>query len=370
MVKIPKLYMGLRVKTLFVIGIFLCMATISMAAEQATSVYDRTVLSEDVTWRGSILVHGFVVVAPHATLRIDPGTVVRFAPAADGQLPALIVQGRLHAAGTSELPILLTAGKSHQAHGTWGGIVLLSTEKRNQMEHCRIEYAETGIDLRFSVITLQSVSIVQAKTALLSHDGVVQVVGSSVSDSAVGVEVYNSEFEGRDTTVSSCKRGCILNKSAVVLSSFNIVNNQQTGLEVEDCRIKIVGGDFSGNVLGARINASEGQITMSRFLRNGQTALHLDGSRVKIQRCLFADNSHDALRVEDGLALLLNNSFISNGGYNLYNAGRDAVSARQNWWGTSDQLLIRQKVNGVLLDKNSGTVDIYPWLKEKPLLMP
>ena len=357
-------------RTLFVICIFLCVTTVSVAAEQAASVYDRTVLTEDVTWRGSILVHGFVVVAPHATLRIDPGTVVRFAPAADGQLPLLVIQGRLHAAGTSERPILLTADKSRQDNGSWGGIALQSTEKRNLMEHCRIEYAETGIDLRFSVITLQSVSIVHAQTALLSHDGVVRMAGCSVSDSVVGVEVYNSEFDGRDTTVAGCKRGCIMNKSAVVFSSFNIVNNQQTGLEAEDCRIKVVGGEFSGNVLGAQINGSEGHITMSRFLRNGQTALHLSDSRIKIQRCLFADNNHEALRVEDGRALLSNNSFSSNGGYNLYNAGRDVVSARQNWWGSSEQLLIRQKVHGALQDKNNGAVHIYPWLKEKPPLMP
>jgi len=345
------------------------MTTVSMAAEQTASVYDRTVLTEDVTWRGSILVRGFVVVAPHATLRIAPGTVVRFTPAADGQLPVLVIQGRLHAAGTPELPILLTADKSRQERGSWGGIALLSTGKRNLMEHCRIEYAETGIDLRFSEITLQSVSIAQSQTALMSHDGVIQMVGGTISDSVVGIEAYNSEFDGRNATVSSCKRGCIMNKSAVVFSSFNIVNNQQSGFEAEDCRIKMVGGEFSGNVLGARINSSEGQITMSRFLRNGQTALHLSGSRIKIQRCLFSDNSKDALRVEDGLALLLNNAFSSNGGYNLYNAGRDVVSARQNWWGSSNLLLIRQKVYDVLQDKNNGTVNIYPWLKEQPQLM-
>ncbi|MHB8059121.1 MAG: right-handed parallel beta-helix repeat-containing protein [Desulfuromonadaceae bacterium] len=357
-------------KILFVICIFLSMTTVSFAAEEAVSVYDRTALTEDVTWRGSIIVRGFVVVAPHATLRIEPGTVVRFAPTADGQLPGLVIQGRLHAAGTSERPVLLTADKSRQVRGSWGGIALLSTEKRNLMEHCRIEYAETGIDLRFSVITLQSVSIVHAQTALLSHDGIVQMSGGVITDSIVGIKVYNSELDGRDMTISSCRQGCVLNKSAVVFSSVNIINNQQTGLEAEDCRLKVVGGEFSGNAAGARINGGEGQITMSRFLRNGLTALHLAGSRIKIQRCLFTDNTLDALRVEDGLALLLNNAFSSNGGYNLYNAGRDVVNARQNWWGSSDQLLIRQKIHGVSQDKNSAAVHIYPWLKEKPPLMP
>jgi Right handed beta helix region len=162
----------------------------------------------------------------------------------------------------------------------------------------------------------------------------------------------------------------VLNKSAVVLASPKIMNNQLTGLEADECRIKITGGEFSGNTLGARIKGGEGQIVMSRFLRNRQTALHLLGSRIKIQRCLFAENSQDALRTEDGMALLLNNAFSSNGGFNLYNAGREVVSARQNWWGTADQLLIGQKIYDEARDKNTGTVHIFPWLNEKPPLMP
>lgn len=357
-------------KIIFAACIFFCMTTISLAAEQPTAVYDGAVLTEDVTWRGSILVKGFVVVAPQATLRIDPGTVVRFAATADQQLPNLVIQGRLHAAGTSERPIVLTSDRSRPARGSWGGIVLLSTEKRNLLERCRIEYAETGIDLRFSTITLNAVSIVQTQTALLSHDGVVKMTGSIVSDSETGIEIYSSELDGKDTTVASCQRGCVLNKSAVVLASPKIMNNQLTGLEADECRIKITGGEFSGNTLGARIKGGEGQIVMSRFLRNRQTALHLIGSGIKIQRCLFAENSQDALRTEDGMALLLNNAFSSNGGFNLYNAGREVVSARQNWWGTTDQLLIGQKIYDEARDKNTGTVHIFPWLNEKPPLMP
>lgn len=356
-------------KILFAACIVFFLATISPAAEQAATVYDGTVLTEDVTWRGSILVRGFVVVAPQATLRIEPGTVVRFASSAAMQLPNLVVQGRLHAAGTSDLPVVLTSD-SNPVRGSWGGIVLLSTEKRNLLEQCRIEYAETGIDVRFSTVTLKGVSIVQARTALLSHDGTVQLTGSSLSDSETGMEIYNSEFDGSDMTVSSCQRGCLLSKSAMVLASPKIMNNLQTGLEAEECRIRITGGEFSGNALGARIIGGEGQIVMSRFIQNSQTALHLSGSSIKIQRCLFTENLQDGLRVEDGRALLLNNAFTSNSGFNLYNAGRQVVSARQNWWGTADQLLIRQKIHDAALDKNTGTVDVFPWLNEKPLLVP
>ena len=360
---------GSRVKTLFVTCIFFCMATISMAAEQSAIVYDRAVLTEDVTWRGSILVRGFVVVAPHATLRIDPGTVIRFAATSTQQLPNLVVQGRLNAVGTPDRPIVLTTDLSRPSRGSWSGIVLLSTAKRNLLERCRIEYAETGIDVRFSTVTLKSVSIVQAQTGLLSHDGVVQMNGGGVSDSGTGVEIYNSEFDGVDPVVSSCRRGYLFSKSAVALAAPKSMNNQQTGLEAEECRVKISGGDFSGNSLGVRISGGEGQIVTSRFLKNRQTALHLLGSRIKIQRCQFADNLQNALRVEDGMSLILNNSFSSNGGFNLYNAGREVVSARQNWWGGANQSLIRGKIHDQFQDKNSGAVQVYPWLRDMPQLL-
>jgi hypothetical protein len=358
------------VKTLFAVCIYLCLTVSSSAAEQAISIYDGAVLTEDVTWSGSILVRGFVVVAPQATLRIDPGTVVRFAASAAQQLPNLVIQGRLHAAGSPERPIILTSDQSKPVRGSWGGIVFLSTEKRNLLDRCRIEYADTGIDLRFSTVTLKSVSIDQARTALLSHDGVVQMTGGSISNSDTGIEIHNSEFDGRDTTVDSCRFGFLLNKSSVVLAAPKVVNNLQSGFEASECRIKISGGEFSGNAVGARINGGEGQVVMSRFLRNRQTALHLIGSRIKIQRCLFADNHQDGLRTEDGWALLLNNAFSSNVGFHLYNAGNEVVSARQNWWGTADQSLIRQKIHDAARDKTIGAVDIFPWLNEKPVLMP
>lgn len=357
-------------KSFFTTVLLFFLATISQAAEPDTTVYDGAVLTEDVTWRGSILVRGAVVVAPQATLRIDRGTVVRFAVSAPQQLSTLVVHGRIHATGTAEQPIVMTPDRSRPVRGAWGGIVLLSSEKRNSIEHCRIEYAETGIDVRFSTVALKMVSIVQTQTALLSHDGNVQMTGGSISDSETGLEVYNSEFDARDTTISSCQRGGLLNKSGVVLTALKFRNNQHTGLETEECRIRITGGEFSGNTFGALIKGGEGQISMSRFQRNKQTALHLSGSRIKILRCLFTENLLNAVRVDDGRTLLLNNAFSANGGFNLFNAGREDVNARQNWWGSVDQALIRLKIHDSTRDKSTGTVNLFPWLNEKPPLMP
>ncbi|MDD2732707.1 MAG: hypothetical protein PHF56_02105 [Desulfuromonadaceae bacterium] len=357
-------------KLFFAICLIVCMPMLLPASEVRSDLYNEAVISEDVTWRGSILVRGFVVVAPQATLRIEPGTVVRFAKTANQHLPNLVVQGRLHASGTAEQPIVFTSDSTVPARSGWGGIVLLTTEKRNLLERCRIEYAQNGIDARFSSIKLTEISIKLAQTGVLLHDSIVQMTGGSILDSGSGIDAYNSEFEARDITVSSCQRGALFHSSAVALSAAKFTGNLQSGLEIVDCRIKITGGDISGNERGARIKGGEGQLLMTSFQRNKQSALHLLGSRIKIQRCLFAENSQDAIRTEDGLALLLNNAFSVNGGFNVYNAGSEAVSARQNWWGTTDKRKIGQKIYDATRDKNAGMVDISPWLNEKPPLMP
>jgi hypothetical protein len=192
----------------------------------------------------------------------------------------------------------------------------------------------------------------------------------SISNSETGVEIYDSEFEGRGITVASCQRGFVASKSAIMLISSKIIKNKQAGFEADECRIKITDGEFSDNALGVQIKGGEGQISMSKFLRNSLTTLHLKGTRIKIQRCLFADNSQDALRTEDSRSLLLNNAFSSNGGFNLYNAGVEVVSARQNWWGVTEKNLIFEKIFDAARDKNVGAVQIFPWLNEKPKLMP
>ncbi len=357
-------------KLIFVICLIVCMPVLSPAAEQKKNVYTEAVISADVIWRGAVLVRGFVVVAPQATLRIEPGTVVRFAKTSTGHLPSLVVQGRIHAAGSIEQPIVFSSDTASPSIGEWGGIVLLSTEKRNLLEHCRITYPQSGIDARFSSITITAVSIEHAKTGLLAYDSVVQMADSSVTDSGIGMELHTSEFEARGITISSCQRAALFYSSAVLLTTAKIINNLQSGLEISDCRIKITGGDISGNELGATIKGGEGQLFMTSFQRNKRYALHLVGARVKIQRCLFADNSQDAVRTEDGLALFMNSAFSANGGFNLYNAGSEAVSARQNWWGTTDQREISQKIYDHSLDKNAGIVYIYPWLNNKPQLTP
>lgn len=346
--------------------------TLETAAGQSATVYDQAYFTEDVTWRGTVIVKDYVVVAPQATLRLEPGTVVRFAGSADsgGSSPRLIVQGRIQASGTAELPIVLTSGRSRPARGDWGGILLVSSEKRNTLEQCRIEYAAAGIEALYSTIALKAVSISHSHTGLLMRDSVVQMSGGRIGESETAIESHDSEFEVRDASLSASQSGMVMSRSAAAISSVKIIDNQLIGIAAEECRIKITSGDVSGNGAGARFKGGEGQITGTRFSGNRLTALHFSGARIKLQRCSFTDNRQDALRLEDGRALVWGNVFSGNNGYNLYNAGHETVVALQNWWGSAELSVIKGKIYDSARVPASGPVQLFPWLNEKPQHLP
>jgi len=342
------------------------------AINPITSSYENATLTEDVSWRGLVVVKGALVIAPQATLRIEPGTEIRFMPAKAGhQLPRLVVMGRIQAVGTPEQPIIFSSSSAGPVKkGEWGGIVLLSSEKRNQLEQCRIEGAESALEGRHSTISLKSVVIGTSLTGIVLHDCIADVTQSSISECETGIEAQDSEVELRDTTLTKNRRGAALYRSSVVMSSVTVSDNSRQGILAEECRIKFTSSEVSGNAVGASIEGGEGQLFMCRFKRNTDTALHLAAARLRINRCQISENLRDGIRLEDGRATIWGNAFSGNGGYNLVNAGGEAVSALQNWWGTDNEAALKGKILDITPDGRSGAVHVFPWLLEKPVLMP
>ena len=339
---------------------------------QVTSVYENATITEDVDLRGVVAVKGALTVAPQATLRIEPGTEIRFTTAkGSSQLPRLVVMGRIQAVGTLDRPILFTSNAAIPIKkGTWGGILLLSSEKRNQLEHCRIEGAETAFEGRFSTISLKTVSITQSKTGLVLRDCTANATTSSVSDCETGIEAHDSELELRETAIAQNRRGAALFSSSVVMSSVTVTGNSQHGILAEEGRIKMTSCEVSGNGVGAQIKGGEGQLFMCRFMRNIDTALYLAAARLKINRCQITENLRDGLKLTDSRATVWGNAFGRNGGYNLVNSGAESISAPYNWWGAADETSVKSKIFDANLNGRVGAVNVFPWLLEKPSLLP
>jgi len=346
--------------------------SLKTSSNQPPTAYENATITEDVSWRGVVVVKGALTVAPQATLRIEPGTEIRFMPARGSrQLPRLVVMGRIQGVGTLDRPVLFTSNSSTPLKkGAWGGILLLSSEKRNQLEHCRIESAETGLEGRFSAISLKSVAISPSKTGIVLRDSTAGITLSSVSGCETGIEAHDSELDLRDTTLAQNRRGASLFRCAAVMSAVTVSGNALQGILAEEGRIKLTSCEISGNGVGASIKGGEGQLFMCRFVRNIETGLHLAAARLKVNRCQISDNLRDGMKLEDGRATVWGNTFSGNGGFNLVNAGTENISAPQNWWGAADETSIKGKLSDITRDGRSGVVNVFPWLLEKPALLP
>ena len=336
---------------------------------QADFNYQNSTLSEDTTWRGNVLIRDSLVIAPQATLRVEPGTIVRFMRSAgQRQVPRLVVMGRLQVSGTAEKPVLFSSNYSGTKKSDWGGILFISTEKRNHIEYCHVEGAETAVAAHFSTITTKGMSVSRAVTGINARESVLTLASLTVSDCETGLDAFDSEIDLREGKLTGNSRGITAQRSSLALTLVTIRDSKQQGILAENTRIKISNCDLSANAVGAMLKGGEGQIFLTRFTNNQATGLHLSGARVKVQRCLFAENIADGLQMDDGQGVVFLSGFVDNGGFNLINNGQEDIIAVQNWWGSNTEESILGKLSGD--NGGSGLVRIAPWLAEKPVGMP
>lgn len=338
---------------------------LAAAAAPAVSCGD-SVLTEDVTWRGEVLVSGVVTVAPQATLTIGPGAVVRFA----GPEGLLLVEGRVAASGTPEKPILFTSRFAEPAGGDWRGIVLLGSEKKNLLENCRVEGAETGLDASFSRVTLNNVSFARCTTGARLQDTVVAGNGGGASGCGVGMSLVDSDAELRDAVFSGNRWGVVAERGSLSLAGGAMTGNGSAGVKGANSRVKISGGRFAANGTGLTLTACQGTVSGCSIAGNGECGLVLAGSRVKVHGNEIAKNGTFGLKVEDGTGAAWGNSFAANGGYDLYNAGAEDFRAMGNWWGGTPAAEVGKRIYDRDADSGRGRVFYLPVLKERPATIP
>lgn len=356
---------ALLLVVLIVLGLYGAPRQADAAVEAVSASYADAIINEDVTWSGTVLVSGSLVIATQTTLRIEPGTVVKFSASAESrQLPRLVILGRIQSSGSSERPVLLTGGGSTARSG-WGGVLILSSEKRNLIEHTRIEGAETGLNVRFSSLTTKALAISKSHTGCQVRDSIVMMTASAISSCDTALESHDSELELKEGIISNNRRGLNLVRSSVVMSSVQLSRNSLSALVADDCRIKFTSCEVSDNTTGAQISGGEGQVLLCRFVRNRDTALQLVKARLKVSRTLISQNGRTGVRIEDDLPVLWGNAISDNGMYNLLYSGKDQLVATLNWWGSRDEASIAGRISSP-----AGLVAYYPWLSDKPSIFP
>jgi hypothetical protein len=110
------------------------------------------------TWSGERRIAEFVEIPAGVTLRLAPGTTLRFSFAdrdGDGIGDAgLHVLGRIEAVGTPAAPIVLTSAEAAPQPGDWQGLVF-DNSAGNVFVECRLEYAQHALHAHFSSARLE-----------------------------------------------------------------------------------------------------------------------------------------------------------------------------------------------------------------------
>lgn len=318
--------------------------------------YGDQLLAQDTVWRGEVLVLGAVTVAAQATLTVEPGTVVRFKKS-EGRNPTLVVQGRLVASGTKEDPIRFTSNFAASAAGDWLGITLLGSEKKNVLEHCRIDGAQTGLEALFSNLTLKGVRAERCAVGMRFQDALVQMETGGASDCDAGLIFANSEATLRSVNLIGNGVGISAQKSSIYLQDASLAMNR-SALSCDSCRVKFAGGAVLDNGRGVTLLESEGSVSGMKLARNSDYGISLTGSRVRVEGNLITGNGTQGMLVFDGAGAAWDNIISGNSGHDIYNAGTEEFRAPNNFWGESGPRIYD---NG-----GRGKVGIVPQLKTAP----
>jgi hypothetical protein len=334
--------------------------------------YHDAVLTEDVAWRGEVLIEGVVTVAPQATLTIEPGTVVRFGGRGDstGRDAFLLVYGRVAAKGAPDNPILFSSRFAKPMAGDWQGITLQGSEKKNLFEYCRIEGAETGLDTSYSTVTLKNVLFSRCGTGARMRDTLVVASGGGSSGCITGMQFLDSEVEVSEPEIAGNRQGLLAERSSLYLVGGTFVRNDLEALKTSESRVKITGGSFTANGSGFTLVSSHGSVSGARIYGNAGYGILLSGSRVKVFGNEIARNGGAGLMVEDGRGVAWRNSLVDNGEYDLVNSGAEEFKAMGNWWGNSDLSVIEKRIFDSRSETGRGRVYVSPLLSAPPRISP
>jgi len=335
-----------------------------------TTISGKTV-AEDMVLRGTVLIRGSLVVAPQATLRIDPGTHIYFAPAAgSNERPHLVIQGRVVAAGTAQHPIVCGPAFSEAAAGDWGGVVLLNSEKKNSFDYCRIEGAQTGITAHFSRFTGRGFSVTRSQSGVALYDSEASLQGSTLSRCDVAYRLSDSELDLRDSAVHENRQGVVAQRSSFTMVSVKVTNNSQEGIVAEQCRFRLTGSLLAENRNGVRVTGGDGQFFLCRFYQNRESGAMLTEARIRINNSTFAQNADTGLVIENVRGSVAGSVFSENKAANLQNRGNEPFSALLNWWGSADEKQIAAGISDSTRSGDARLVLFVPFLQERPATAP
>ncbi len=368
-----------RAACFFLLGIF-CLSAPAAAATQVGGP-----ITGNRTWtheKSPYLVTMHIEVEVNASLTIEPGVAVKFSR------PCFLkICGTLVAKGTASRPVVFTSEK--KAPGAWEGIKFHESKGDTILQHCVVEYAEEGIradnvrDLQLRCCRIANneigISLSHCRNVTIENCGIQKNKTRAIflinSDS---IEIRNNLISGHVTqkpSLINCNRGEGIQFSGNLIKDNSAVNSKRYrfALIFSYCKdLKIYNNSVTGNVGlgGLCVNnlcvrgRSKSVLSQNTIAKNGKVGISFSRVRnAKLINSNIRNNAGHGIRIYSSLENLdiQNCNITGNGGYALYNRGKDAFQAPHNWWGTAEELDIRGLIYDYWDDSSRGKVKIKPY---------
>lgn len=314
----------------------------------ADTVIKNKTLTQDLVLKGTVLIEGALIVPRQMTLRIEPGTVIRFMPATtDRSSGSVQIAGRLLAQGTAAKPILLTAAYSDAHAGDWDGIRIISSKKKNILSFCHIDGAVTGISARESKLTIKGGSISQCRDGMaLIESTVVISNGLMLKRCDRGIVMQRGTVVIYDATVRENRLGLSAEQSSVTVQRSSISHNSQEGIVLNASRYMLEEVQLSQNRGGIVVTGGSGIMREGRITANREAGIALKDTTAEIEQLLITQVRGTALLLDNAQGRFYRSIVQHAGGAAVVARHSEQFDASGSYWGSDDPAQIHRGLAG------------------------
>lgn len=352
-------------------------------------------ISENTTWTlaGSpYIVVGNIMVEPGVFLKTEPGIVVKFTSGTN-----LLIDGDLIAQGNSTHKITFTSNATTPAPGDWEGILIRSSGHCN-MANSVIEYANIGIHFEsyegererifdYSQVTSNIIGIkvsggwwnVFSNGLIVEENvdcgiyvnGFIVIKNSFISHNNIGINVYGGPYGGMSAYLGLTNSTISYNVldgvhgtpyHMISIQDSDIVSNGGKGIQSHGYWLTCSNSRISNNSNGGIDSDYYQGLSVTQCgidNNNGHGIVNTNGP-VSILESVISNNSGNGVLANRGE---MHFTSVSNYGlYEIENTGSNDINATHNWWGTTNEVVIEERIYDYYDDYSLGRVLHEPYL--------